>query len=48
MLEFRKGWTGDKLETIMADTIARDNALPEVNMPEEGSDEEQPEDLVEV
>jgi hypothetical protein len=26
MLEFRKGWTGDKLETIMADTIARDNA----------------------
>jgi hypothetical protein len=48
MLEFRKGWTGDKLETIMADTIARDNALLEVNMLDDGSDEEQPEDLVEV
>ena len=48
MLEFRKGWTGDKLEIIMADTIARDNALLEVNTPEDGSDEEQPEDLVEV
>ena len=48
MLEFRKGWTGDKLEIIMADTLARDNALPEVNTPEDGSDEEQPEDLAEV
>jgi hypothetical protein len=32
----------------MADTLARDNALPEVNTPEDGSDEEQPEDLAEV
>ena len=48
ILEFRKGWTGDKLEIIMADTLARDNALLEVNTSEDESDEEQPEDLAEV
>jgi hypothetical protein len=32
----------------MADTLARDNALLEVNTSEDESDEEQPEDLAEV
>jgi len=48
MLEFRKGWTGDKLEAIMADVIAKENMIPEVNMPEDADDEDMSDVLEEI
>jgi hypothetical protein len=48
MLEFRKGWTGDKLETIMSDIVAKENMIPEVNMPEDADDEDMSEVLQEL
>jgi RecA/RadA recombinase len=48
MLEFRKGWTGDKLESIMTDIVAKENIIPEVNMPEDADDEDMSEVLQEL
>ena len=56
MLEFRKGWTGDKLEVIMADIVASDelnstvevggevNNQPLDDLPEQGNLDEQVEE----
>ena len=48
MLEFRKGWTGDKLETIMSDIVAKENMVPEVNNPEDISDDDMSEEMLEA